>query len=91
MNGNGNGKNATTTTRMMLDLVQCHDFALSIALQAGAYLRSQTAARSGLTQKPAAELSASIKMSSVDIVTAADLESERIITTAIAQRYPTHR
>lgn len=58
-----------------LDLLQAHDFCVSIALKAGSYLREQSAARAGLRGPEAAvELTAEIKMSSVDIVTAADME-----------------
>lgn len=58
-----------------VDLLEAHDFCVSIALQAGSYLREQSAARAGLRGPDAAvELTAEIKMSSVDIVTAADME-----------------
>lgn len=58
-----------------VDLLEAHDFCVSIALQAGSYLREQSAARAGLRGPDAAvELTAQIKMSSVDIVTAADME-----------------
>ena len=56
------------------NLLELHDHAVSLALQAGSYLRGQAASRSGIGTVPAAELSAAIKMSSVDIVTAADME-----------------
>jgi hypothetical protein len=56
------------------NLLELHDHAVSLALQAGSYLRGQAAARSGVGNLPAAELSAAIKMSSVDIVTAADIK-----------------
>lgn len=56
------------------NLLELHDHAVSLALQAGSYLRGQAASRSGIGTVPAAELSAAIKMSSVDIVTAADIE-----------------
>lgn len=59
---------------MEVDLLQAHDFCVSIAIRAGAYLRGQAASRAGLTGQPAAMLSATIKMSSVDIVTEADME-----------------
>ena len=57
-----------------LDLLELHDFAVSLGLKAGSYLRHEAASRSGLTGDRPAELSAAIKMSSVDIVTAADIE-----------------
>lgn len=57
-----------------VDLLQAHDFCVSIVLRAGSYLRAQAAARSGLTDSTAAELTATVKMSSVDLVTEADME-----------------
>ena len=59
---------------MDVDFLQAHDFCVAIAIRAGAYLRGQAASRAGLTGQPAAMLSATIKMSSVDIVTEADME-----------------
>lgn len=61
-----------------VDLLEAHDFAVAIGLKAGAYLRRQSAARSGLVKDSEdgkdVHLTASIKMSSVDIVTEADFE-----------------
>jgi hypothetical protein len=65
----GNGSSTSP-----LDLLELHDFAVSLGLKAGRYLRHEAASRSGLTGDRPAELSAAIKMSSVDIVTAADIE-----------------
>jgi hypothetical protein len=57
-------------------LLEAHDFCVSIALRAGSYLRGQAAARAGLTSAAASSvnLTATVKMSSVDLVTEADLE-----------------
>lgn len=58
-----------------LDLLEAHDFAVSIGLQAGSYLRAQSAARCGLVQDATpVDLTANVKVNSVDIVTEADFE-----------------
>lgn len=69
---------SSSTSHYDVDLLEAHDFCVSIALKAGSYLREQSAARAGLRGPDAAvELTAEIKMSSVDIVTAADMEVRR--------------
>jgi hypothetical protein len=77
----------STSKSKDVDLLQAHDFCVSIALKAGAYLREQSAVRAGLRGDDHApvELTAEIKMSSVDIVTAADMEVRWIVLRTLTQ------
>jgi len=74
------------------DLDELHRFAADLACQAGAYLRDQQLAR---TRAGGAsghlDRSIEIKENAADIVTHADMHSEQLITSAIQQRYPSHK
>ena len=74
------------------DLHELHRFAADLACQAGAYLRDQQLAR---TRAGGAsghlDRSIEIKENAADIVTHADMHSEQLITSAIQQRYPSHK
>ena len=71
----------------MIDLEDIHDFAVAVALRAGALLRRSTR-HSALLSRAGTSSKVQMKSSEVDLVTDMDVQVEELIRTEIQSRWP---
>ncbi|MCO5609191.1 hypothetical protein L7F22_063414 [Adiantum nelumboides] len=71
----------------MIDLEDIHDFAVAVALRAGALLR-RSARQSALLSRAGMSSKVQMKSSEVDLVTDMDVQVEELIRTEIQSRWP---